>query len=348
MKYLFYIAKAYSIPIIQPLVEYLDKQDGDYRFYVSDKVKERSPDSWDNTKILTRLKDAKQFRSDFVLCPGNFVDFRIPGLKVQLFHGLGVEKDVHYKIRHFFDVYLTSGPYVSARYKKLQEKYGYFLIRETGWPKIDYILNYPAENIRKVLNIPEDKKIILYAPTFSKRHESASSLTDIIPQIMKDVEFWIFKFHELMDPEVIKEYQALDKSKVLVLVDAEITPYLHASDVMISDTSSVIYEFMVLDKPIITFRTQARPEKGIDIKEADELRPALDRCFANPDEFKDNRQRNLEEINPYLDGKISERVFKKLGKILNKKIRVKRRKPLNLYRKIQIIYHGIFKKGYLR
>lgn len=348
MKYLFYIAKAYSIPIIQPLAEYLDKQGADYRFYVSEKVRKRRPKSWDENKILLRLKIAKQFKPDFVLCPGNFVDFRIPGLKVQLFHGLGVEKDVHYKIRHFFDIYLTSGPYVTERYKNLQDKYGYFLIRETGWPKIDYILNYPAENIRKDLNIPENKKIILYAPTFSTRHESASSLTDVIPQIMRDDEFWIFKFHELMDPGVIKDYKTLDNSKVLVLVDAEITPYLHASNIMISDTSSVIYEFMVLDKPIITYRTQARHDKGIDIKKPDELRIALDRSFNNPDEFKKNRRRNLEEINPYLDGKISERVLRELEAILEQNIRAKKRKPLNMFRKLQVIYHGIFRKGYLR
>lgn len=348
MKYLFYIAKAYSIPIIHPLAQYLDEQGAEYRFYVSDKVMERKPASWHNDKILIRLKDARKFKPDFVLCPGNFVDFRIPGKKVQLFHGLGVEKDVHYKIRHFFDVYLTSGPYVTNRYKKLQDKYGYFLIRETGWPKIDYILNYPAEHIRRELNLPENRKVILYAPTFSTKHESASSLTDIIPKIMKDDEYWIFKFHELMDPDVIQAYRALDQLKALVLTDAEITPYLHASDVMISDTSSVVYEFMVLDKPIITFRTQARPDKGIDIKEADELRTALDRCFNNPDEFKANRRRNLAEINPYLDGKISERVFKELEQIINENIKAEKRKPFNLFRKMQIIYHGIFRKGYLR
>lgn len=348
MKYLFYIAKAYSIPIIQPLIQYLDGQGADYRFYVSDKVRERKPDSWHDDKILTRLKDAKRYTPDFVLCPGNFVDFRIPGRKIQLFHGLGVEKDVHYKIRHFFDVYLTSGPYVTERFKNLQDKYGDFLICETGWPKIDYILNYPAENIRQELNLPDNKKIILYAPTFSTKHESASMLTDIIPKIMKDDEFWIFKFHELMDPEVIKVYQALDKSKALVLKDAEITPYLHASDVMISDTSSVIYEFMVLDKPIITFRTQARPDKGIDIIGADELKTALDRCFNNPDEFKENRHRNLKEINPYLNGKISKQVFNELETIYNDNIKPRKKKPLNLFRKIQVIYHGIFRKGYLR
>jgi CDP-glycerol glycerophosphotransferase (TagB/SpsB family) len=245
-------------------------------------------------------------------------------------------------------VYLTSGPFVTDKFKKLQEKHRYFLIRETGWPKIDYILNFPSDGIREKLNIPIDKKIILYAPTFSTSHESATALTEVIPDIMRENEFWIFKFHELMDAETIKKYQSINRERALILADAEITPYLHAADVMISDTSSVIYEFMVLDKPIITFRTQSRKNKGIDIREPGELRVALERCFSDPHELKDNRKRNLKEINPYLDGKISERVFNELKKIKSENIMAEKRKPLNFFRKMQVIYHGIFRKGYLR
>lgn len=111
MKYIFYVAKIYSIPVIRPLVDYLvEGASDDFVFYVSDKVKNHFPDAWDRGRIIDGLDAAKAFNPDFVLCPGNFVDFRIPGIKVQLFHGLGVEKASHYQIRHFFDVYLTSGP----------------------------------------------------------------------------------------------------------------------------------------------------------------------------------------------------------------------------------------------
>jgi len=151
-----------------------------------------------------------------------------------------------------------------------------------------------------------------------------------------------------MDAETINKYQSISCDKALILVDAEITPYLHAADVIISDTSSVIYEFMVLDKPIITFKTQARKNKGIDIREPSELREALERCILDPNELKDNRKRNLEEINPYLDGRISVRIFKELEKIHSENIKAGKRKPFNLFRKMQVIYHGIFRKGYLR
>ena len=348
MKYLFYIAKNYSIPIIIPLAKYLEQTGREYRFYLSDKVKENRPEEWTENLICNRISEAKKFNPDFVLCPGNFVDFRIPGVKVQLFHGLGVEKAVHYKIRHFFDIYLTSGPYVTERFEKIRSNNPYFEIIETGWPKIDYIINFDAKNIKQKVNIPEDKNIILYAPTFSTQHESATALSSVIPEIMKDDEFWLFKFHELMDPQVISDFESIDSHKGRVLHNVEITPYLHAADVMISDTSSVIYEFMVLDKPIITYKTQARTDKGIDISKLEELRPVLDRCLNNSGELSKNRLRHIAEINPNIDGKIAQRVVENLEKAVKQKLFPLNGKPFNLFRKAQIIYHSIFRKGYLR
>lgn len=347
-RYMFYIAKTYSVSIIKPLAAFLDRCKAEYCFFVSDKVKQVKPVEWADDLVLTDLKDARKFNPDFVLCPGNFVDFRIPGIKVQVFHGLGVEKAVHYKIRHFFDIYLTSGPFVTNRYEQMRLKDPYFLIIETGWPKIDYILNYPVTDLKKKTDIPEDKKIILYAPTFSTQHESATALIQIIPKIMKDNEFWLFKFHELMDAQVIDEFKKIDPNKGRVLPNVEITPYLHAADVMISDTSSVIYEFMVLDKPIITYKTQARENKGINIHNPSELRDAINRSLENTAEYSDLRQQHLKEINPVLDGKISENIIEQLEKVKNENLLPAKRKPLNLFRKLQIVYHSKFRKGYLR
>jgi CDP-Glycerol:Poly(glycerophosphate) glycerophosphotransferase len=346
-KFIFYIAKNYSIPIFIPLAQYLEITGHAYCFYVSDKVKNNFPKEWDCRKILPTIKSAKNFKADFVLCSGNFVDFRIPGIKVQLFHGLGIEKESHFKIRHFFDIYLTSGPYVTQRFEQLQKENPYFLVKETGWPKIDYILNYPKPALDQ-LNLPAQKKIILYAPTFSTQHESASGIMETIPKIIKKDEFWLFKFHELMDPKSIELYKNIDPSKGKVLLNAEITPYLHAADVMVSDTSSVVYEFMALDKPVVTYRTQGREDKGLNILDVNELRPALDKCLQHPKIFKENRLKHLAEINPVLDGKISANIINYLTSVGQEHRFPKKGKPFNLFRKAQIIYHSWFKKGYLR
>jgi CDP-Glycerol:Poly(glycerophosphate) glycerophosphotransferase len=346
MKFLFYISKQYSIPIIEPIVIYLQQTNHEFAFFVSRKVNKVIPEDWKKYQIFLGLKSARNFNPEFVLAPGNFVDYRISGIKVQLFHGLGVEKPSHYKIRHFFDVYCTSGPFVAERFAELKQKYKYFEILETGWPKVDHILSYPVSELSKRSDIPWDKKIILFAPTHSRSMESASELMDIIPEIIRDDEFWLIKFHELMNKELVLEFKQKMKSKALFLEDNDITPYLHAADLLISDTSSVFYEFMILDKPVISFKTQSRLDKGLNITDPSILRDAIDWSLQNPHNQSANRKAHLQEINPYLDGKISENLIAKL--IENKEKLEKVKKPLNLFRKLQIIHHEKFRKGYLR
>ncbi len=349
MKYIFYLAKHYAVPIFKPLVTYLEETGESYRFYTSQKVKDNFPPEWNREFLLQDLKAAKSFSPDFVLSPGNYVDFRIPGIKVQIFHGLGIEKPAHYKIRHFFDLYLTSGPVVTERFLKLRKaNKDYFEVRETGWPKIDYILNYPNKAIKEQLSLPEDKKIVLYAPTFSNTMESASHLVTDIEAVISADEFWLFKFHEFMDKEVIEQFKLKALPNVRIVETTDITPYLHAADIMISDTSSVIYEFMALGKPVITINTLARKDKGIDICQVSELKPALQKLKNNPKLLMENISKNLKEVNPYLDGKIAERVFTTLSEIATEQILPKKNKPKYLLRKLKIIQLSLTRKGYLK
>ncbi len=346
MKFIFYISKKYSIPIVQPIAKYLDTTEHDYAFFVSRKVEMNLPRYLIGKNVIKTLRNAIDYQPQFVLVPGNFVDFRIPGIKIQIFHGLGVEKSSHYRIRHFFDCYCTSGPLVTAKFQKLQKKHRYFKIMETGWPKVDHILNFHSARIRTMTEIPLGKKIILFAPTHSRRLQSATKLMKLLPLIIKRNEFLLIKFHELMNNELIAEFKLNIQGRALCLYDYDITPYLHAADVLISDTSSVLYEFMLLDKPVITYRTKDRPDKGIDVADPNMLRDAIDWSLKNPTAHSEIRRKHLLEINPYLDGNISERLINKL--IANKSELDKVKKPLNLYRKMQILYHQKFRKGYLR
>ncbi|MBN2788882.1 MAG: CDP-glycerol glycerophosphotransferase family protein [Candidatus Delongbacteria bacterium] len=350
MKYLFYISKSYSITIIKPLMEYLDNTQDKYVILVSRKVKKKITEEniWTDKTVITTVQEGIEFNPDFCLSPGNYVDFRLPGIKVEIFHGIGIEKPSHYEIRHFFDVYLTSGPVVTEKFNELQKKYGYFLVRETGWPKMDHIMSYPAENIREKYGFPTVKKIILYAPTFSKKMQSADALIGIIPEIIKDDEIWLMKFHEFMDKDTIQKIGELSDPRIILVSTHDITPYLYIADVMISDTSSVIYEFMALDKPVITFRTMSRKDKGIDISSPEELRSALDRTLSDPAEHSAIRMKHLNEVNPYLNSNIATNIFKVLEDIIKNNELPKKKKPLNIFRKLRILYHEKFRNGHLK
>ena len=349
MKYILYIAKYYSIPIFKPLVEYLKTTKDEYAFYISNKIKIYFLQEWDTSLILENLNEARKYNSDFVLSSGNYVDYRIPGIKVQIFHGIGIEKPSHFKIRHFYDVYLTSGPFVTEKFLKLKKIYkNYFEVRETGWPKIDYILNYDKDTLKEKYDIPKDKKVILYAPTFSNTMESSSKVVFEIENLIKEDELWLLKFHEFTEKKVISHFKDKSNSNIRVVEAFDITPYLHLADIMISDTSSVIYEFMALNKPVITINTLSRKDKGIDVTSVYEIRPAIDKLISNPDFLKENIKKHLSKVNPYLKGDISKRIFKTLEKVKNEYKFPKKNKPWNLYRKFQILYYSIVRKGYFK
>jgi hypothetical protein len=348
MRVLFYVAKRYSIPVVLPIAEVCRSKGIPSGFYVSRKVLEVLPEAWGREPVFTDRREASRFAPDSVVCPGNFVDFRLPGVKVQVFHGLGVEKPAHYRIRHFFDVYCTSGPLVTERFERLRQRWGYFLVRETGWPKVDHILSFDATGLRRRWDLPEDRRVILYAPTVSSGMESATDLLPVIPGCAREDEVWLCKLHELAEAGMEEAARRLGGIDNVRLVDTyDVTPLLHLADVLVSDTSSVVYEAMVLGRPVVTYRTLARPEKAVDITEPGRLREAVDGALSAPPPTEVRKR--LEEVNPHLDGRCSERVVSLLEELHARPGALPDdRKPLNLFRKMQVIWHGMFRKGYLR
>ena len=351
MRILFYVSKQYSIPIISPLMDCLDAAGGhEYAVLASANVARvlHQQGIRQAGTVVTTMLEGKRFAPDFCLSPGNYVDWRIPGIKVGLFHGIGVEKASHYRIRHFFDVYLTSGPLVTGRFCELAKRYRYFLVRETGWPKMDYIMNYPANGLRERLGIAQGKNVILYAPTFSARLESCTELLGMLGQCIRADEVWYVKFHEFMNRGLVARLREMAGDSLRLVDTFDITPYLHCADVLVSDTSSVVYEFMALDKPVVTYRTTGARDKGIDIISSRELRPALDRALSCPGEHAQAHRRHLAQVNPNLQGTICSDVLATLESILTNNELPARRKPLNLYRKLTIMKNEVFRKGYLK
>ena len=66
----------------------------------------------------------------------------------------------------------------------------------------------------------------------------------------------IIKFHDLMAKDLIDQYQEIANkfTNVLYIKERNIIKYLLIADLMISDTSSVVYEFLLLDKPVVTYK----------------------------------------------------------------------------------------------
>ncbi len=343
LKILFYCAKPYSLPVTQSLRE-LVRNDEKYQSlcFTSPKHLHRFPDD----PVTADLTEAVAFNPDIVFCPGNYVHDALSGIKVQLFHGLGYEKRGHFGIRGFFQVYCTPGPLITGRFEKLVQRHKSFIVIETGWPKIDLLFReIPRPDALKTVS--EDKKIILYAPTFSRKLTSVPKLITFIEQLPKENEFFVIKIHDLHDKGEKKILQSLPADKFLFIESPDITPWLQVSDLLISDTSSVVYEYALIKDKILLVEPKQKQLLFTQCSASD-IREAIDRVLAAP--VVENREARefINTIHPYRDGMSAQRILAKItdpGFV--KQVNNLPRK-MNLLRKLKLRYYGRFKRGYVK
>ena len=189
--------------------------------------------------------------------PGTIVFF---GCEDTGFYGYAAEKKDHWVIRRYFDTYFTQGPFFTKKFKELAAEYKDFEVVETGWPKQDWIKNHWHDFDREreeLLKLHGKSQIVLYAPTFSPSLTSLPALKEALLHLvkMRDVVL-LLKLHPLTKKEWVDEYKQLaEQEEHIIWEDGfNVTKYQLMSDVMISDTSSTVYEFLLLGRPVITNR----------------------------------------------------------------------------------------------
>ena len=288
--------------------------------------------------LISTVQEVKDYSPEAVFVPGNAVPDFFPGVKVQIFHACGVGKKGHFRIRGFFDLYCTPGPQMTEKFLELGEQYNTFLVRETGWPKLDLLFPIPnADEKKDTLGLNPDKKLILYAPTFSPKYTSADDLFGSIQESQVLGHEWVVKFHDLEKNATAERYRTLNSDLFKIIEDKDILPWMGAADLLITDTSSVAYEFLLLDRPIITYQASAHFEKGMDITEPEHLIGAITRSIEDPGEYKESRKDVLSDIHPYSDGQSAERLISTISNVLQSdELNRLQPKPRNWIRKKQI------------
>lgn len=326
--YLLFVTQEYSFAILRPLQEAIRQRGDRAAWFIA------SPGLFhhlrDEEIHLKQPDEVVEFNPRAVFVPGNWVPHTFPGVKVEVFHGFGIEKKGHFKIRGFFDLYCTHGPATTEPFNQLQNKYRFFRVTETGWPKIDPLLKN-----RKAIR--SHQKTILYAPTFSP---SLTSTRDLLPAIrsLRDSKpwKWIIKFHPKMDHQIIQAYCELENENLHVSQQSDITELMRQADVMVSDTSSVVAEFLVLDKPVITYRNRDPGEHTHNIDATEKLGDAVEQAFDQPNKLLSGSRKFIAQMHPWNDGNSSQRVLDATEDFISTGRQGLRRKPLNLWRKFQV------------
>ncbi len=344
MKALLFCNLPYAFSILKPLQEELKKQNIPYLWFVPSEIAKEFP--YPEEKITSDIRSVKVYQSDMIFVPGNDVPWYLRGVKVQIFHGLAGEKKGHFRIRNFFDLYLTQGPYFTQRFEMLAQKHKNFKVTQTGWCKLDTLYKHDSlieERKRTLLQESSAKKVILYAPTFSPSLTSAKALLKEIVTLSQNPDYLLLiKFHDKMDKLLVQAYEAVLHDKLIISKERDITPLLKIADIMISDTSSVVYEFLLLDKPVITLNSHSEHILWKDIQEAQQLQKSVKDALSEDKKTKENRQEIIALYHPYSDGNSAKRmVDATLAYIMEYGVPNKR--EISLLRKYKMIQkYGLF------
>ena len=228
-----------------------------------------------NLKLITNMADAK-----FILIDDFFpllypLKIRKNAKFIQVWHAVGAFKKVGFsrlgKIggpsptsithKNYTDVIVSSESIVdnySEAFQLSREK-----IHPVGVPRTDFFFDKKKKEkiVNKLYELYPDlkgKKIILFAPTFRGNGKKSAHYPEEYFNIKKiynnlqDNEILIIKNHPFIKNKV--EIDEKYSKKIIDLTDyGDINELLLITDILITDYSSVIFEYALLDKPIIFY-----------------------------------------------------------------------------------------------
>jgi hypothetical protein len=134
-----------------------------------------------------------------------------------------------------------------------------------GFPKIDELVNgkWSAADVRTSLGLDPAIETVLFAPTFSPASSLHLAGEDIIEALLGTGRNVIVKLHDrsmvphpkytdgIDWPERLRRF--LNRPRFAFAAGAHAGPYLSAADLLVTDHSTIGFEFALLDRPLIVF-----------------------------------------------------------------------------------------------
>jgi CDP-glycerol glycerophosphotransferase (TagB/SpsB family) len=240
------------------------------------------------------------FSSDFLLATHR------ARRSVQIYHGVSIKNYfLNARIRDY-DMVFALGPYMIRRYvEKGFFEQGDPRLREVGFAKTDRLTNgtLDARRTRESLSLDPSLPTVIYAPSWG----AESSLDQYGEKLLAALAAWggntIVKLHDnAFDPRYARrDWRAFLDSLAGPRFAAprawDVIPLMHAADLLVTDISSVGFEFLQLDRPLLfmSFPGQlARWENadletwgrktGTLVEDPVALPAAIDRALASPGE----------------------------------------------------------------
>jgi CDP-glycerol glycerophosphotransferase (TagB/SpsB family) len=332
-RFLLHVTYAYGLPICKPLEQEIKRRGHVVKWF--SEMEQSSGLLRDSGDLLSSPQDVIDYHPHVVLSATNIVPDFFPGIKVQIFHGFSINKRSadkgHFRVRGFFDLYCTQGPSTTIPFQKIAKELGYFEAVETGWSKVDPL--FP------VIPTQNQRPCILVSSTFTPRLSLAHS-DAFIAELKRLMELnhcdWMITMHPLMEKERADKFRELESSNVKFKDTTDLIPLFKQADVMIADTTSAIAEFLLQEKPVVTFNNNKPDTHLINIESPEQLENAIQTGLARPAQLMAHISEFITATHPYKDGHSSARVSDACVNFLQKDKGYLKNKPLNLWRKLQI------------
>jgi len=204
------------------------------------------------------IEKARQESFDVLVC-AHLSDSLFPGAAartVQIFHGVSFKNLLVRERALRFDVLCLPGRYHAELYRRQG------LVRAggprcflTGYAKTDPLASRVSDPaVLRALELDPSRPTILFAPTGEKRNALEVHGVDAIRAIKKTGRFnLLIKPHDHPKRKIdwFAELADLEDDRTRLVRGLDVVPFLGAADLLITDASSVAFEYTLLDRPIV-------------------------------------------------------------------------------------------------
>lgn len=331
----------YALPILQPLSEAL-VQAGHIVHAWFDGPLAQAGERMPAPVRMVDVRGAVALRPAAVFCAMDWIPPFFAGAKVQLFHGFDTSKHSdrrgHYRIRGLFDLYCTQGPATTRPFLELARRHGHFAVVETGWPKLDPLFRDDDGASARLRAPAGDRPVVMFASTFTERVSAAPHLHEAIAaEVARGDRYWLLTLHPKCPPALFDRYRALAGGHAAFVEPEALVTAQRAADVLLSDTTSVVPEFAVQHKPVVTFRHRVPQPYMIDFDDPARLAQVLEQALSPSPALLEEIRRYADGIHPYRDGRSSQRVVQAVDDLLAGRLPALSSKPLSaLLRNLQL------------
>ncbi|ACM92915.1 putative glycerol phosphotransferase [Nautilia profundicola AmH] len=261
-------------------------------------------------------------------------------ITIQLWHGIPI-KPIRDRSKYNYNFVVSTSNFLNKEvFKKVFNAKKYL---NYGYPRNDILLNKKVNELDLILsdkqiykqvleNKRDGKTIIIYMPTFRENGFELFPLN--FKKLNEEMQKTNAVFYVKLHPYVLDKYRDSIKEEnysnvIFYNTSGDVYPILKYVDILVTDYSSIMYDFLLLNRPMIFFNydfeeyVEARKRDlgedllfdyykftpGPKVRTQSELVEEIDNVIRGKDDFKSNREKIKNLFFDFADENSAKRIF---------------------------------------